>query len=127
MHKPSSYTLTIFILIVLLILVSGYAIWRFLSTTNRTRFTEIMMCDKCKYIFELTHSAKETAPYLCEKCKERKAYKAYFCRKCGIYFPGKTLDEKGNAECTKCFDTRAVIEIIHLPPQSPEAGASNGK
>ena len=119
MQKPSSYSLTILILIVLLIMVSGYAIWRFLNTTNRTKFTDIMMCENCKNIFELTYSAKEPAPYLCEKCNKRASYKAYFCRKCGLYFPGRIIDENGNVECTKCFDTRFVEQVNYVPPQNP--------
>ena len=119
-RKLSRYTGLALALIIAMIGISGYSIYRIVRVTRQApKFTDIVICDDCGHIFEKEHTAGEKSPYKCEKCGKREAYKAFYCVTCGRYFPNLDPHSKDKIECPYCLSTN-VKEQLYLPPKKPE-------
>jgi DNA-directed RNA polymerase subunit RPC12/RpoP len=121
-RKLSRYMGLALALIIAMIGIGGYSIYRLVRiTTQAPRFTDIVICDECGYIFKKEHAADEKSPYKCEKCGKRKVYKAFYCVTCGRYFPNLNPLSKEKIECPYCLSTD-VKEQLYLPPRKPDTG-----
>ena len=119
-RKLSRYTGFALALIIAMIGIGGYSVYRIVRVTRQApRFTDIVICDDCWHMFKKEHAADEKSPYECEKCGKRKAYKAFYCVTCGRHFPNLDPHSKGKIECPYCLSTN-VKEQLYLPPKEPE-------
>ena len=113
--KPSYYTQTIIVLILILLSVSIYTVARYVIR-KPSAFEEVMMCREkdCGYIFVVKHSADEKPPFVCEKCRKNTAYKAFHCKDCDYYFPSELAASGLLIECTRCLSKN--VEDVHAIP-----------
>ncbi len=118
--KLNPYTGMALLLIILMIGVSGYGIYRLVRMIwEPAKYTDILMCYKCEHIFEKKHTAEEKSPFVCKKCGQRQAYMAFVCTNCGRIFPHVDPGSDERIECPNCFRPN-VRPLLYVPPEETE-------
>lgn len=99
--KPSYYTQTLLVLIIVLVAVSTYTFIRFFIK-KPAKFDEVVACTECHHVFVFSHSKDEIPPFVCEKCGKKTALPLFHCKKCGEYFPSMPPIQGVELICTRC-------------------------
>jgi hypothetical protein len=121
----------------LLVIAGGVLFW-FSKGTEETaakaaETKTLWMCQACSTTCELTakevdvlakESGPPTPPLLCQKCREKKVFRAVKCPKCGTpYFTSDVPDSTG--VCPKCNPDAPKASVIEDQKEAEEAAAND--